>query len=164
MEIATFANKYFEVSGDKICTFQDFQYSSSLQTEKQDASGSKPSTYNKGPDLDNMSFKVHLDVAYGVNPRNEWEEWRDLLNSGDAYPFIMGGRPLGDNRFQLVGVTKSNVNTDNCGNYVSLDLELKFDEYVREGSEEASKKKSTSSKDKGVQGLSDAEFASLIEE
>lgn len=165
MSIASFGTKVFEVSSDKMYTFQDFQYSSSMQTEKQDSVGNKPSTYDKGPDLDSMSLKIRLDFSYGINPRNEWEEWQEIMNSATAYPFILGGKPLGSNKFRLVGVKPSNFNIDNVGNILSLDLDLSFDEYVREGAakdKKSSKKKSSNKKE--VQGLSDTEFASLVEE
>lgn len=165
MAIASFSTKIFEVSGDKIYTFQDLQYSSSLQTEKQDSVGNKPSTYNKGSDLDTMSFKLKLDVSNGINPRNEWEEWKSILDSGVAYQFIMGGKPLGSNNYILVGVKPSDFNIDNVGNFLSLELDLSFEEYVRKGTastKKSSSKKSTK-KSSEVQGLSDTEFASLIE-
>jgi len=167
MSIASFGTKVFEVSGDKIYTFQDFQCSASLQTEKQDSVGNKPSTYNKGSDLDTIGFKLKLDISYGINPRNEWEDWKTIMESSVSYPFILGGKPIGNNKYLLVGVKPSNFNVDNKGNILSMELDFSFDEYVREGtadtkktSKKTSKKSST---DKGVQGLSDTEFASLIE-
>ncbi len=173
MSVASFGTKVFEVNGDKIYTFEDFQYSSSLKTEKQDSTGSKPSTYKQGPELDSISFKLKLDVSFGINPRSEWEEWKSIMESGSAYPFILGGKPLGSNNFLLVGVKPSNFNIDNNGNILGVELDLSFDEYVREGTEKTSKssksksKKDSSkktSKSKEVQGLSDTEFASLIED
>lgn len=164
MSIAAFGTKVFEVSGEKIYTFQDFQCSASLQTEKQDSVGNKPSTYNKGTDLDSIGFKVKLDVSYGVNPRYEWEEWKSIMESSVPYPFILGGKPIGSNKYLLIGVKPSNFNIDNNGNILSLELDLNFDEYVRDGTadeKKSSKKKSSSTKE--VQGLSDNEFASLIE-
>ncbi|RII32856.1 hypothetical protein D2A34_21925 [Clostridium chromiireducens] len=168
MSMASFATKVFEVSGDnKIYTFQDFQYSSSLQTDKQDSDGNKPSTYNKGPDLDSFGFKVKLDASYGVNPRSDWEEWKSLMESGVAYPFILGGKPLGSYNYILVGVKPSNFNIDNEGNILSLELDLNFDEYVRAGSADSNKKSSNKKlgkKSSEVQGLSGTEFASLIDD
>jgi phage protein U len=133
MAIATFGTKVFQVSTSKMYTFNDFQYSSSLQTEKQEVLGRKPSTYNKGPDLDSMSFKIHIDAAFGVNPRVEMESWRAIMNAGVAYPFILGGKPLGSSKWLLVSVDESNVNIDNAGKILGVDIDLKFDEYVSAG-------------------------------
>ncbi|KPU42153.1 hypothetical protein OXPF_39320 [Oxobacter pfennigii] len=140
MPIASFANKTFQTDTEKIYTFGDYQYNSNFQTEKQDAQGVKPSTYNKGPDLDNMSFKIVLDAELGINPRREWEEWRQIMHQGIPYPFILGNKPLSENKFLLINIGKSNVRIDNYGNILYMELNLQFDEYVRPGSQ-----KSTSS-------------------
>jgi phage protein U len=164
MAIASFSSKVFQVNSNKMYTFQEFQYTSSLQTDKQDVAGSKPSTYNKGPDLDSMSFKLVLDVAFGVNPRKEWDSWKAIMNSGMAYPFILGGRALGSYKWLLTSVSPSNVVLDGKGNILSLELDLKFDEFVRAGSAQStSSKKKSSTKAKAVEELSDSQLDSLIE-
>lgn len=162
LAIAVFANKSFEVNANKLYSFDGFQYTSSLQTEKQDSSNGKPKTYIKGPDLDNLSFSIKLDVEFGVNPRKEWQDWRTIMLSEKNYPFILGGRPLSSYNFLLLGVTPSNVVVDNKGNILSMDLELKFDEYVAPGTASSSgtNKKSSS---KTLNGLSNADMQSLIE-
>lgn len=168
MAIASFSYKVFQVNGNHMYTIDDLQYDSALQTEKQDVEGTKPSTYNKGPDLDSMSFKIKLDVSFDCNPRTEWEDWKSLLNAGVAYPFILGGKPLGQYNWLLIGVTPSNFNIDNTGNILALDLELKFEEYVREGAkkEKTTKDKSGKSGDSKskIQAFSDSEYESLIED
>lgn len=134
MPIATYAGKVFQVDASRMHTFYDMQYSSELQTEKQDAEGKKPSTYNKGPGLDNFTFKIKLDSTLGVSPRIEWESWMAIKDAGIAYPFILGGRPIGKYQWLVVNVEPSNFVIDNFGNVLSLELSLQFDEYVRPGS------------------------------
>lgn len=158
MAIATFATKSFQVNSNKIYSFDEFQYSSSLQTDKQDATGSKPSTYNKGPDLDKLSFKIHLDVSQGIKPRQEWEDWKTIASKGTAYPFILGGKPLGSNKWLLTNIDASNAVIDNAGHILSLDLALSFDEYARSGTPASTNKP----KNETV-SLSDSEMGSLIE-
>jgi hypothetical protein len=166
LAIAIFANKTFEVNANKLYTFDGFQYASSLQTEKQDSTNGKPNTYIKGPDLDNVSFTIKLDVAFGIDPRREWEDWRAIMNSQITYPFILGGRPLSPYNFLLLGVTPSNVNFDNKGNILAMDLELKFDEFVHKGAAASTGTSTGTSKSKasskGLTGLSSNDMASLI--
>ena len=165
MSIAIFATKVFKMSADMLYTFDEFQYNSALQTEKQDAVGSKPSTYDKGPDLDTLSFKTKLDAMYGVNPRREWEDWLSLMNASVAYPFILGGKPLGCYSWLLVGVSPSDVRIDNDGNILSMELNLKFDEYVRPGSaSNSSTTKKSKSSDKTLEGLSSEDMNLLLSE
>lgn len=165
MAIAVYASKTFEVNTDKIYTFDDFQCSAALQTEKQDVENSKPSTYIKGADLETMNFKLKLDIAFGINPRREWEEWKEIMNAAKAYPFILGNKPYGGN-WLLVSVGKSNVQIDNSGNILALELDLKFDEYVRQGTakdKEKGKGKSKKKKEKEVSSLDEAEMDLLID-
>ncbi|HEX9063203.1 MAG TPA: hypothetical protein VF941_23770 [Clostridia bacterium] len=160
--IASYAGKVFSVDPRKINTFTDFQYASAILTEKQDSDStkisssksarfSKPSTYIKGCDLDTIGLKITLDVVMGVNPRNEWGEWKRICESTIAYPFILGGIPLsGGANFLLNNVAASNMNIDNSGNILSLELSLKFEEYFRAGA----KKDSSASSSKGTVDLS----------
>jgi len=143
MSIALFKDKVFEVTSDKIYTFNEFQYSSTLETESQDASGKKPSTYNKGPGLSGFGFKIPLSVDYGVNPRKEIEDWEAMKDAAVAYPFILGKKPWGKNKWLLISVDPVGSVIDNDGNILSCDLSLKFQEYVRPGSAQASKTGST---------------------
>lgn len=157
MPIATFANKIFEVNNNKVYTFADFQYASTLDTEKQDAAGQKPSTYNKGPGLDNFSIKLKLRADLGVNPRNDLGEWLAIKDAGIAYPFILGGTPFRPNKWLLVDVQASDEQIDNLGNVLSLTISLKFDEYVRPGSSSQSKSGKAASKKTAV-GLTPADY------
>lgn len=144
MPIAVFGNKVFQVTQDRTYTFDGIQYGSSLNTEKQEASGKKPSTYNKGPGLNSLSIKLFLDVSLGLNPRREIEEWEAIKDAVVAYPFILGSRPLGKNKWLLVDVQATAKVIDNIGNILSAELSLKFDEYVRPGSASASSKSTSS--------------------
>ncbi|AYO30260.1 hypothetical protein D2962_06185 [Biomaibacter acetigenes] len=152
MPIAVFANKTFQVNSQKIYTFDDLTMNSSLETEKQDAANKKPSTYIKGPDLYTMSFSIPLDVSMGVNVRNEYGAWKALVEAGKPYPFILGGIPLGANKWLLKSASLNNTVIDSNGNILSGTIQLEFEEYVRPGSAQASKstKKTSTSYAPGI--------------
>lgn len=155
--IASWGGKVFSVDPTKINTFSGFQYTSTLSTEKQDGDSTKissskvsrftkPSTYIKGCDLDTISFKITLDVQMGVNPRNEWGDWKRLCESMTPYPFIMGGVPLSSGtNFLLTNVSIGSENIDGNGKMLAVEISLKFEEYVRAGS-----KKDTATSGKGT--------------
>lgn len=148
MPIAVFGPKVFEVTQSKIYTFDGFQYSSNLNTDKQDAAGKKPSTLNKGPGLDAFGITIVLDAAFGVNPRREIDDWLAIKDAGIAYPFILGNRPFGQNKWLLVDVQATVQAIDNAGNILRAEVSLKFDEYVRPGSAAAKASAGGSSKKK----------------
>lgn len=137
--IASYGPKTFTVSNKKIDTFQDFQSSSAFDTENQELLGKKPSTVGKGSGLDSMSFVIVLMATLGVNPRKELEQWQELLSAGVAYPFILGKKPFGKNKWLLKGADASDYMIDSEGLILSLKLSLKFEEYVRAGKSESAK-------------------------
>ncbi|WP_035172455.1 phage tail protein [Caldanaerobius polysaccharolyticus] len=134
MPIAVYANKTFQVSQSQVYTLNEFALSSGLNTEKQDATNKKPSTYIKGPDLDTISLSIPLDASLKNNIRAEYESWVALKDSQRAYPFILGGKPIGKNRWIIKSVGLSDTFIDNKGNIRKAKLQLEFEEYVRAGS------------------------------
>lgn len=151
MVIAAFGNKIFSVSSNKINTFDGLAYSGELQTEAQDVAGQKPSTYIKGDGLMPVSMELDLKVEFGLNVRAEIDNWQKVRAAAIPQFLNIGGKPLSVNRFLLKSVSVSEVKIDGRGGYRSAKVALTFEEYVRAGSAEASKKtkkKSTKSEKK----------------
>lgn len=161
MQIAVFKNKVFQVDTSKIYTFKDFTYSSVLNTEHQDVDGKKPSTYVKGPGLDNFGIVITLETSNGVNPRQEWEEWQQILAQSLPDTFILGGKPIGENKWLLKSVSPSDVRADNTGNITGLTLSLEFEEYVRPGQKPAGKSGNTAAGLKNKVNIQD-EISALL--
>lgn len=143
--IASFGSKVFSVSADKIDTFNSFQISSSLDTDKQDNLGKKPSTYIKGPGLSNFSVRTKLDISLGVDPLKSMEEWMSIEESEQPYPFIIGGKPFLNTKWLLVGVDGRNTIFDNQGNMLCIELDLKFDEFSNYGTKPTKSSNTSSS-------------------
>jgi len=162
MAIATFGKKVFQVDAKKIYTFRDFAYSATLETEAQEVEGKKPSTYIKGEALSTMSLTIPLGKEYGVDPRSEWESWENILAQKTPQYFILGGKPVGKNKWLLKSVSPSNMRIDNKGQIVGMDLTLEFEEYVRAGSAAASKSSGGSKKSSGVKVNVQDQIAALV--
>lgn len=146
MYIATFGTKGFVVSADKTITFNDLAFAASLDTEKQDNPGKKPSTYIKNTNLGTFSIKIQLNSELGIKPLDQINQWMKILDDAKPYPFLLNGKPLLNMKWLLVDVSVANSNVDIKGNILSADIALKFDEYVSKGSK---KESSTSKKGKG---------------
>jgi phage protein U len=142
--IASFGPKIFTVTNKKTDTFYDFQHSGSYETESQELLGKKPSTLDKGPGKDSLSFSITLMASLGVNPRKELEKWQEILAAGTAYPFILGKKPFGKNKWKLVGLDDSEYIIDGQGNVLQVKINLKFDEFVRNGKKTEAKKEAAS--------------------
>ena len=138
MPIAIFASKTFKTSSRSLYTFDEFTTSSGLQVEKQDVEGKKPSTYIKGSDLDSMSFNIPLSHSLGIDVWGEFVSWKAIMEREKAYTFILGGKPVGQNKWLLKSVQLSNSKIDGNGKILSASLQLQFEEYVRAGTKSKS--------------------------
>ena len=147
MYLAMFGPKGFTVSSNKVITFDEFSSNSSLETEKQESKDKKPSTYIKGAGLDTFSVKVRLDRALGVYPMAQIEDWISIKDKAEAYPFLLNGKPFLNTKWILKSVGISETHIDNTGYMIAATLTLSFEEFVRAGSAQTSKKnKKTTSK------------------
>jgi len=134
MLIATFANKMFGVSSNKIYPMSDFQWAGALDTEAQEKIGSKPSTYVKGEALDTLTFEIPLRADFGINGvREQIEEWKAIKAAAVPYPFILGQKPIGKNKWLLKTVSATNTEIDGRGVMLKATLKLEFEEYIRPG-------------------------------
>lgn len=143
MTIATYQKKVFQVSGTKKYTFDGLSLSGSLDTEAQDKLNHKPSTYIKGEFLDSLQIDIPLRADFGMNVRNEIEEWKRIKSNKKPDFFILGNKPLGKNKWLLKSVDVSDVEIDNNGFMLKAKISLKIEEYVRTGTASASKSNQT---------------------
>src|SRR5690242_19769630 len=118
MMIAIYHNKSFQVSSNKMYTFTELALSSSLQVEKQDAKDKKPSTYIKGPDLDELNFSIPLRASKNMNIRKEYDSWINIMEDETPYPFILAGKPISKNKYLLINVSLGDTTIDSGGNFL----------------------------------------------
>lgn len=133
MYIATFGPKGFTVSLEKIVSFDELEISSSLNTEKLDNEGKKPSTYIKGSNLDSLNFKVTVDKNFGTTPEIQYKQWIEVLKKQQPWPLLIQGKPLNNTKYLLIKVQPINSKFDNKGNWITTTIYLEFEEFVAEG-------------------------------
>ncbi len=154
MALGGFAEKLFEVSSNKIYTFDDYSKSFALNVESQEVDGDKPSTYIKGKALQNPSISITLRQASNIDVETEVEDWGKICEAGTPYMLFLGNNPVASNKFLLKNVSVSDARYFG-GKQIKATLKLDFEEYVREGvkkesgtSDEEKTKASKSSKSK----------------
>jgi hypothetical protein len=158
--IAAFANKTFRVSNSakQIYTFDGFSTNGGLQTEKQEVEGKKSKTHIKGINLNNMQYNLNLKSSLGVDVRNEYDSWMQLMEAQTPYIFILGKKPWGKNKWLLTSVGLTETVVDGTGRIVEGKLSLQFEEYEATGS---SKSGATSSSP-GVSGQATIDVNKLV--
>lgn len=143
MVVAKFGPKTFEVSANKILTFDDFELTGDLDTSSEEASKKKPATTIKGPGLLKISLSVKLSALLGVDVQAEIDSWLSLKDSSVAYPFILCGKAVSLNGFLLKSGSASDyVITKVAGApfLASASLKLEFEEYLSPGAQPGAKK------------------------
>ena len=154
MALGGFAGKLFEVSSNKIYTFDDYSKSFTLNVESQEVDGDKPSSYIKGKGLQNPSITIKLRQSASIDVQTEVEDWGRICEAGEPYMLFLGDNPVATNKFLLKKVDVSDTNYFG-GKLIKATLKLEFEEYVRAGvkkesgtSDEEKSKASKSSKSK----------------
>lgn len=146
MPIASFASKTFTVSANKVYTFDGYSRSASLNVEEQEVEGEKPSSYIKGSGLEEISFSIPFVGQSKIDISTEIDDWINILNSATPYPFIIGNRLIGRNKYLLVSVSESESKFNNEGGYFKSNIQLHFKEFVRYGAKKDNAETSTESK------------------
>ncbi|AWK52205.1 hypothetical protein DIC82_14890 [Clostridium beijerinckii] len=152
MSLGSFSNKFFEVSQNKIYTFDEFTRDISLNVEDQEVEGSKPSTYIKGINLEPVSINVKLRQSNTIDVETEINDWKIICEAGIPYMLFLGDKPVSSNQFLLTGVSLTDNNYVSPGKLVKSTMKLTFKEYVRagvkkeEGTSSTTKKAKTSNK------------------
>lgn len=127
--IGAFGGKVFQVSSQMVSTFADLSLDTAIDTENTSVDGGKPKTTVKGLKLDSMSFSITLSDRW-INVRDELEAWRKLCESGIPQIFVIGGSPLGDNKWLLLSSSAKDFDIDGTGKMRRAVLDLSFQEYA----------------------------------
>lgn len=173
MSLGGFADKNFEVSQNKIYTFDEYNNEIGLDVEDQSVDGDKPSTYIKGKKLENPTINIQIRQSKNVDVQTEVNDWKKICEDGVPYMLFIGDKPVSNNKYLLTGVSLSDAQIIFSGKMIKCLLKLTFKEYVRagvkkeEGTSSSSKKsKSKSSKkkeDSGQSEMSEAEVQKVAE-
>ena len=120
----------FETSDKRIMTFSELKMDIASRYAKHDVIMKKPITEFIGPDLDSLSFAVNLNGNFGVKPRVEMEKWAALARDGVAEVFVVGGKPLGADKWVVKSVSQAWDTVFNGGELFSGKIDVSLEEYI----------------------------------
>lgn len=128
--IGSFGDVIFEVSANKIRTFDRFSRSSSGRWAEHEIIEGKPPLEFKGPGLDTINFTMRFDANFGVNPRGEMDKLLIMSRDGQAETLIIGGKALGVDKWVITDVRQNWQTVDNKGNVIVSTVDVALKEYV----------------------------------
>ncbi|HBF38071.1 MAG TPA: hypothetical protein DDW50_12195, partial [Firmicutes bacterium] len=97
----------FEVSDERIYTFNGFKLEASARYSAHEIIGEKPKTEYVGPNLQTITFTINLNGTFGVKPRDEMIIWSDMAQFGAADYLVIGEKVLGDDQWIVKSVSEA---------------------------------------------------------
>ena len=128
--IGTFGEVTFEVSADRVRTFDGLKRSGSARLASHDLIGRKPLLEFGGPGLETLSLNMTLSAFLGLDPVEEVKELRQMRDEGTAAPFTLNGEPQGTGLWVLESLSEDWKYIDNNGVPRQIDCALTLKEYV----------------------------------
>lgn len=83
-----------------------------------------------GPDLDEITFRMRFDVQYGMNPKQEMDRLLDMSRTGKAETLIIGGVPLGMDKWTVRTVKQKWKTVDGRGQLLQAEVDVTLKEYM----------------------------------
>jgi hypothetical protein len=118
----------FEVSADKVKTWNGLNREHKGRYAKYELIGVVPRSAFNGPDVSQTTCTVRLDVGLGAAPAEDMEEFADMCRKGRVEPLILGGRNLGPHYLESVKETWRH--TGPGGAVLVAEVDLTFQEYA----------------------------------
>lgn len=128
--IGFFGNVKFVSNDKRILTFSEMKYESKVRNEKHNVIGRKPIKEYIGPELDVITFTIHLSAANGVKPRTELEVWHRMKHRQEAKLLVIGGKLLGTDKWTVESVSSSWDTIWNKGELYSCKVDITLEEYI----------------------------------
>lgn len=142
--IGSFGVIVFEVSTDKIQTYDEFQRTNSPRWQEHSIIGQKPILEFEGPGVDTISFNIVLRADLGVNPEEQLVKLRKFARWGQKALFIRGNQPISTNYWVIDSLIEKHRNIDKLGNVLTIEVELNLKEYVNQTATTEAKKTTSS--------------------
>ena len=146
--IAKWGPMTFEVGPGKIAPINSLSTSFTLKAETNNDTSGTPPTNTRGLELQPISISTQYVATAGVDPLALMEEWKELV--GEKNTLYINGRKFGPKHLQLKSVSVSDAVLNVDGQFISLSLDLSFEEYEPPNTAVSAKASNSSSVTAGV--------------
>lgn len=120
----------FEVSDQRITTFDQFVRSASTRWTNHEILNQKPVSEFLGPELDTITFTMRFDAQWGVNPKTEMDKLLIMCRAGQVETLIVGGLALGVYKWKITSVRQNWLTTDGQGRPIIGTADVSMEEYA----------------------------------
>nr|DAT75251.1 MAG TPA: hypothetical protein [Caudoviricetes sp.] len=123
-------NLIFRVSAKRVLTFKDFSRTVTAKWVSHDTVSGKPVKEFLGTDSEQLSMKIHLTAALGINVGRTIKMIENAISKGTANYLVIGGRRVGNNKFVISKMSEKWERVYKKGQIYEATLTLTFLEYT----------------------------------
>ncbi len=127
--IGRFGSLRFNVSYNKILTFDDMRLTSALKLTEHDVPGWKGRVEVTGEELDEVTLHIILMASEGVRPRSKYQTIRSMMRNREAQYLIIGNKAVMDRRCIISKIESEWKDILNQGKVARIELDVTFKEY-----------------------------------
>ena len=129
--VGCFGEVVFRVEEDEVETFDNVEWAGEARYAVHQRHLQNALTEFTGVEPDKIAFEVTLSEALGINVMGELVKLWAYEREGTALPLVLGTRPMGKYRWNLIKHTIQYKNYDADGNVVHAVASLELREYLR---------------------------------
>lgn len=130
MAVGTFMGQTFTVSDRKIYTVKKLSGSAGADYATHERAGMKARSQYLGPKLQSYTVDITLSAWNGVNPRSKRDFFIKEAEKGKADYFVIGGKPLSQNRLKITDVSEEWDSVMLNGVLTECSITLSLEEYL----------------------------------
>ena len=129
-KIGTLGDIEFRVSAyDDIFTITNLKSTVGARTATHALMNKTPLIEFLGPESENITFDIQLRAWFGVNPLEAYKKLKEYCTSGEVVSFVVGGEPMGSNKWLITSVGNAVNNFDSKGKIIASDCSVTLIEY-----------------------------------
>lgn len=120
----------FEVSSNKVLTFDKMQRTVKGRWAKHEIIGGKPVSEYLGPGQQQIILPIFITAMHGIKPRKTLETLEQAVELGTPFTFVIGGKKVGSNQWVVESISETWGEIIDSGRLLSAHLSLTLSEYV----------------------------------
>jgi len=128
--IGTFGDMVFRTSSDILYTFDNLQRTTAARWAIHEPHLGYPTPEYIGPGLDSLTFTMHFDIKFGVNPREQMDLLVIYARTGFLSDLTIGGKGLGVGQWYVESISQSWTAVDNRGAIIAGSVDVTLKEYM----------------------------------
>lgn len=129
--IGTLGDVVFSASSRAVRTISGLKYDSSANYTQHARHLKTPLAEFTGLAAENISFTVLLSVYLGVDPKVSAERLGQYLTKGKSFYFILGSTRIGNYKWVLTKLSRSDYRIDNKGNTLAVKVNVTLSSYEK---------------------------------